>query len=504
MADDRFDVIVVGAGNGGLVTAATTAKGGLKTLLLEKHNLPGGCATSFRRGRFEFETSLHELCSVGTEEKPDLVYDIFKGLDVKINWCYEHDLFRTIVLGKDGYDITLSAGKEEFIASFEKACPGSEAAIRELFRLRDNCNDAIAYIYKKKGKPNSLTMITKYADFMRMASHPAEEVFRALGLSDKAVNLLGTYWGYLGVPTDELNAFHYWNMMSSYILDGAAMPRYRSHELSLALVDCIEKNGGQVWLNSEVTGFLYDENGQANGVEVNHQEKYYAKQVVSNIIPNRVANLSPEKNVPERTRKLINARKFGLSAATIYIGLDCSREELGFKDYTVFVSGSKTAREQYDKRDLFIVNCLNTVIPDSSPAGTCTLFFTMPVFGEDIPQDLGPEGYVKWKNELAAKYIKSAEEALGISITPHIEEIEIATPVTLARYLGTPDGTMYGYRLSDWDSLMVRISSEAADATVSGLNYVGGHSVRGDGFSCAYYTGDMIGKRLVRKMKEVK
>ena len=35
----QFDVIVVGAGNGGLTAAANTAKAGLKTLLLEKHNI---------------------------------------------------------------------------------------------------------------------------------------------------------------------------------------------------------------------------------------------------------------------------------------------------------------------------------------------------------------------------------------------------------------------------------------------------------------------------------
>ena len=49
--EKQFDVIVVGAGNGGLTAAANTAKAGLKTLLLETHHIPGGCATSFRRGR---------------------------------------------------------------------------------------------------------------------------------------------------------------------------------------------------------------------------------------------------------------------------------------------------------------------------------------------------------------------------------------------------------------------------------------------------------------------
>ena len=63
--DQQFDVIVVGAGNGGLAAAANTARAGCKTLLLEKHNLPGGCAASFVRGRFEFEASLHNLPYVG-------------------------------------------------------------------------------------------------------------------------------------------------------------------------------------------------------------------------------------------------------------------------------------------------------------------------------------------------------------------------------------------------------------------------------------------------------
>ena len=121
--DQQFDVIVVGAGNGGLAAAANTAKAGCKTLLLEKHNLPGGCATSFRRGRFEFEPSLHELCSVGTKEKPNTVYQIFEGLGAEVEWRYEHDIFRTILKGENGYDVTLKAGIDAFCESVDQTVP---------------------------------------------------------------------------------------------------------------------------------------------------------------------------------------------------------------------------------------------------------------------------------------------------------------------------------------------------------------------------------------------
>jgi len=35
-------------------------------LVLEQHTVPGGFATSFVRGRFEFEAALHQLADVGS------------------------------------------------------------------------------------------------------------------------------------------------------------------------------------------------------------------------------------------------------------------------------------------------------------------------------------------------------------------------------------------------------------------------------------------------------
>lgn len=501
--DKQYDVIVVGAGNAGLAAAANTAKAGLKTLLLEKHNVPGGCATSFRRGRFEFEPSLHELCSVGTKEKPNTVYKVFDELGAKIDWQYEHNVFRAIVKGENGYDVTLKAGIDAFCESVDAAVPGCKENVRAFLNLKPKVDAAIAYIYAMKGKPNGLTMILKHSDFMRVAGHSVEEVMTALGIPKKAQDLINTYWGYLGVPTDELNAMHFLNMLYDYVVDGAAMPHLRSHELSLALVDVIQKHGGEVRYNSEVTRFLYKEDGSVEGVIANG-EKLYAKEVISNVIPHNVYNMSDIDKIPESNLKLANARSFGISVATVYLGLDCTAEDLGMKDYTIFVEGHPDPRTQYNTRledGLYIVNCLNNVIPDSSPEGTCTLFFTIPIFGDDVPKDLKPEDYKKYKNDIARKYITDFEELLNISIMPHIEEISVATPVTFARYLGTPEGTIYGYKLSGWDNLMARIAGEKNDYAIPGLSFCGGHYIRGDGYSCAYIMGDTIGKRVAKRIK---
>ncbi|MBR1747430.1 MAG: NAD(P)/FAD-dependent oxidoreductase, partial [Clostridia bacterium] len=314
--------------------------------------------------------------------------------------------------------------------------------------------------------------------------------------------IITTYGGYLGVPTDELNCMHFLNMLLGYLDDGAAMPYHRSHELSSALCDVIYKNGGEIYYNTEVTEFLYNEDGSMRGVVAGGQT-YLADEIISNIIANNVINRSDITKIPERTLRLANARELGISVATMYLGLDCTAEELGFKDYTVFVTTTPDAREQYEKRregTLYILNCLNNVIPDCTPEGTCMLFFTMPIFGSDIPKDLTPETYKKYKNAIAKKFIEDAEKTFGIDIKSHIEEISVATPVTFARYLGTPEGTIYGYYTADWDNVIMRVSEEAKDFPTPGMSYCGGHATRGDGYSCALITGMNAGKKVAKRV----
>ena len=136
---NNYDVIVIGAGNGGLAAAANCARAGLKTLLLEKHNIPGGSATSFVRGRFEFEPSLHELCTVGTPEKPENVGQVFQELGAEVDWCSHNSTYRLIVpaseddpegfVGENGVRVKVDApmpvGFEAFSRKLDSIVPGS-------------------------------------------------------------------------------------------------------------------------------------------------------------------------------------------------------------------------------------------------------------------------------------------------------------------------------------------------------------------------------------------
>ncbi len=57
---ERYDVIVIGAGLGGLTAAALIARSGRKTLLVERNASVGGAASTYRLGDLVVEASLHE------------------------------------------------------------------------------------------------------------------------------------------------------------------------------------------------------------------------------------------------------------------------------------------------------------------------------------------------------------------------------------------------------------------------------------------------------------
>lgn len=125
----QYDAVVIGAGNGGLVAAIRLLQGGAKTLLVEKHNLPGGFATSFRRGRFEFEASLHELNDFGTADNAGDVRELFDQLGVtdKIEWTQIPEAYRVIARAEK-LDATMPFGVQASSIKWRATFPA--AALR--------------------------------------------------------------------------------------------------------------------------------------------------------------------------------------------------------------------------------------------------------------------------------------------------------------------------------------------------------------------------------------
>ena len=125
-----------------------------------------------------------------------------------------------------------------------------------------------------------------------------------------------------------------------------------------------------------------------------------------------------------------------------------------------------------------------------------TTMFVAPDDWNNIPD----EEYFKVKNKLAKKIISDFERKTGIVLTPYIEEISVASPLTFARYLGVPEGSVYGYMTAGWDSILSRTVSQGADFPIKGLKPIGTSGLRGDGYSSAYMCGSIIAKSAIKEL----
>ncbi|MCR5189716.1 MAG: NAD(P)/FAD-dependent oxidoreductase [Treponema sp.] len=488
---EKYDVIVVGAGNGGLSAAVTASQRGLKTILFEKHNLPGGAVSSFRRGRFEFEPSLHEMCEVGSEEKPGVSRQLLKDLDADVEMVHENSCYTIISTDpKEAFNIKLPCGIDEFCQTVEKEVPGSGEKVKLFLEYEKRAMDEAERLDKKKF---SLKDLPEIFNLFKMLSFSTDFIFDMFKIPKKAQHIIEPYWTYVGEPTSTMCPFMMGIMDYCYVVDGAGLPSKFSHEISLSLDKAIRKHGGKIFYNTPVTKILIKKR-KVYGVVAGGKE-YYADNIICNCFPNDVfGHMVDHKEIPLIETKKANARKLGVSFINVNLGLNKSVQELGITDYSTFILKYADSTEQWKAchniagGGFLIANALNTVIPECSPEGTSHITLTTAVYGDDW-KNVEPKDYKKTKLKIAQEMIDYYEKSTGIQISPYIEEIEVATPVTYCRYLGTPNGTPYGYQASNWDGIFLRTMNLLKERTIKGLKFVGAHAQHSDGYNQTLKSG---------------
>lgn len=496
MCNYNYDIIVIGGGCGGLTAAACAAKEGKSVLLLEKNGTVGGALSGFVRGRFEFDTSLRAVPDLNGSD----IKAVFDELNIsdKIQWQETDRAYRLITHGSDNslIDAEIPFGRDAFVAAAEKYVPGSRRSVERLMQLVSDVCEGFKYISSIDGglnPKNFKTLRKEHGNFMRTAAYSVDEVLSKLGVPKKACDIFNALWVYYGIDTSQLNFAQYALMFGSYIA-GGAVPKNGGVEIATALAECVEDYGGEIRCNSPVERIIF-ENKAAVGVILKNGEKLFAKHIICNCSPTTAfTKLMKQKDVPESAAKRINACGFGVRAAVLYLGLNRSPEELGIKDYSVFITDTANTEKQQklmktlDGNNTVIAVCPNVIIPERSPQGTSVLTLTT-LYTDNCWANIEPENYFEAKDRLASKLVSVYEAATGINIRDSIEELEVATPLTFARILGTPQGVGFGYRSDGINSLLSRISTESKDRDVNGLSFCGGWDVQLAGVSSSIASG---------------
>ncbi|NVM19287.1 MAG: NAD(P)/FAD-dependent oxidoreductase [Candidatus Lokiarchaeota archaeon] len=502
---DTYPIIVIGAGLGGLGAACQLASVGRKVLLLEKHNVPGGFASSFVRGRYEFESALHELSDIGTAENKGSLYRFLERIGVipdKIQFKQIPEFYRSIFL--DGYDVTLPIGLEEYTEKLIELFPSEKKGIEDFIGVCQKVLDGIVFMIKRRGKYSAAEVLKEHPWLVRVSGLTLLELLKRFFSNERLIAVISQLWGYLGVPPSRLNAYGYTAMLITFLKWGAAFPIGRSHALTTAMVKALEELGCEIRLNALVNRMLV-QNGRISGVELLNGDVYRCKAVISNINPiYTTMKMLPKDVVPDSYKKQIYAPEIGPSAFSVYLGLNASYKELGLNAHEMAIS------ESYDMDKAFetftrieppkyiVAGCYNHIYEDISPPGTTQLCLTTLQMGK-LWQSISPDQYFKVKDYITDKMVDLVEKTIIPNVREHIEVAEAATPLTYYRYSKNLEGAIYGYTQDLLNGPTLRLKSRGS---IPGLYQCGAWTNVGGGFSASILSGRIAAGMYLKDINE--
>lgn len=459
ISDKKYDVVIIGAGIGGLTAAALLAKCGLEVCVVEMAPHSGGYLVRFERDGFHFDTAIHWLNQCGHDGLVRRIFDLIAPDSPK---TIENKRIRRFV--NDSYDYILTNTPDEMRDNLISKNKEEEKAIRKFFRASKATATAFSRLAKYARSQETMSMTEKAQLFLKSgkaalplirylpfsAKMGMKHFFRSSGLrqlystEDKLLSCM--------VPVG-------WAYNNDYQLP----PIGGSQAFTEWLVEILKSWDASVFFNSRVNKINVD-NGKSSGISFTRQGETHdiqARYVIAACDAESVyLRMLPEGTVNQKIiKKLQNAEVYN-SCLTVSLGLNCPTEDLGiFEEQVLIRRDDITKKEQEsgdpDKTEISVIASSSrdaTVAPKGK--GVIMLYTSCTIDYEDFwktergsdNEYIRGDAYKAFKKEYADILIKRVEEKLIPALRSHIEVIDIATPVTYLRYTDNRDGAIMGFR----------------------------------------------------------
>ena len=348
MRKGDFDVVVIGAGFGGMCAAARLAHRGYKTLVVERLSLLGGrCSTIVNEG-FKITTGAVAIVGGGVIE------ETFREVGAEFN-----------VRRFDPVTIYLIEGKYY-------AWPLGESLARALYEFgRDK--DGVNRILEAMARAVAWQLPAGNISVKEWLSQYTEDEHIYQVFQPMCTVMLGE--NIHGFPISELFKF----MTSGQPAQGTATWNYAVNgniDLIQSLGRAIEEKGGEIWKNAEAKRIIVDQH-KVTGVVVETSEGEWeisAKAVVSNLGPKRTVEITGREHFDRaylRALELVQPTSLIVASYVIsdhplieYPGVVCP---IGSPNMVCHLSPTLTCPELAPEGKHFLYSCSGITEPRTSP-----------------------------------------------------------------------------------------------------------------------------------------
>lgn len=498
-------VTIIGGGISGLAMGCYMQQNGFETSIYEKHSIPGGLCSSWKRGEFTFDCCLHWI--LGSDDGSPFYKLWSKLLDMKSIEFVNHDVRVAIELkencNKYGEKVfQLYTNIDRLEAYLLDLAPEDTSLIQSLIKLMRVIQkyelppmiDNIPQLQSMRKKMGMITYfpfllqflkwknITNYS-FARKLKNPfLKEAFELMFDGDD-VNLL--------IMTMPL-AF-YDKKSAGYPIGGSALFAKR-------IADKYEALGGKIHYRKGVERIIV-EDSVAKGVLLDDGTAVYADITISTADWHFTVFKALQGNfVNDKILELAALKKLEVYPSIMLVSLGVNRD---FKEHSHFFRFP--INHEYHSPDGTAYNRVETHIyhydPTLAPKGKTIIVMSFYTRNADFWINLRKNDIVEYnrcKNDFASNMIQFLDEKIG-GVKEAIEVIDVATPATYQRYTGNWKGSAQG-----WFPSKNLFASSPVTSNLPGLDrfyYTGHWSIPGGGLPSVIKSAHDLSQNLSLKYK---
>jgi prolycopene isomerase len=488
-----WDVIVIGSGIGGLVTATQLAAKGAKVLVLERYLIPGGSGGYFERAGYHFDVGASMIFGFGTQGTTNLLTKALQAVDMSLETI--PDPVQIHYHLPDGLDLKVHRNYENFLQELSTHFPEERQGIRQFYdecwRVF-NCLNSMDLLSLEEPRylarvffqhPFACLGLVKYlpqnvGDIARRYIHNPKLL--------KFIDMECYCWSV--VPADYTPMINAGMVFSDRHYGGINYPKGGVGQIAQKLVEGLEKAGGRIEYKARVTQVVI-EKGRAVGVKLASGKTYRARRIVSNATRwDTFGKLIPDALVPLAERKWQQRYQKSPSFLSLHLGVNAAAIPAGTECHHILLE--EWSRLEAPQGTLF-VSIPTLLDPGLAPRDRHIIHAFTPSWIADW-QGLTSSDYLQ-KKETAAEQIIQRLETILPGLGAHIEYKEVGTARTHRRFLGREDGT---YGPIPRRKLLGLLGMPFNRTAIPGLYCVGDSTFPGQGLNAVAFSGFACAHRI--------
>ncbi len=436
--NDKYDVVVVGSGLGGLISGCILSKEGYKVCVVEKHYQIGGCLQDFKRKGHFFDTGMHYIGSYDEGQVLNRLFKYFGIFDDIIAEKLEEDKFDIIHYG--GNTVHYAQGVENFTNTLIKQFPDERVAIE-------------TYVAKIVEVENSIDLIN-----LREVNTFNYDVIDSMGINvydyiaslTDNIELQNALGGLNSLYAGEkhTSSLYMHAIINMFYIKSAWRLIGGGGQIAKALRKVIESNNGVVREKSEVVQFKF-EGKEISSVLLKNGEEIFAKTFISNVHPVVTMKLLEPGHMRKAYVNRINALKNTVSTFSVYAVL--KEKSFKYENSNIYYYKENNVWGLTDNTEenwpLGFMMYATESTEHKGYASSLTILSTM--FYKDVAKwenttiEKRGDDYKQMKKVKGEQLLDLVSEKYA-NIRDDIDAYFTSTPLTYRDYTGTVDGSMYG------------------------------------------------------------